>query len=356
METILFSELRAGPLKLKNRINIPPMCMYQAKDGMAQEYHLRHYAALAASGAGAVTIEATAVSPEGRISPYCLGIWDDERAKGIARIVKAMKKAAPDTKVFLQIAHAGRKASIDPKTDCGIGPEAGGWEPVAPSALKWSKNHALPHDLTVPELKQIEVKFIEAAARCAEAGCDGLMLHAAHGYLIHEFLSPLSNQRTDDYGGSFENRGRFLTEIMAGIRAVTTPDFVLGLRLSAVDWRKGGLGIEDAVKLVQFAGDFGWTFADISSGGLLPAPINPAPGYQLPFAAQVKKETGLCVFGVGMITNAFQAETALQLGACDVVDIGRAALSDPNWGWHAARELGVKLEAPDFAKDFALEH
>lgn len=356
MQTFLFSELSAGALSLQNRINVPPMCMWQAKDGLAQDFHLQHYAALAASGAGAVTIEATAAVPEGRISPFCLGIWDEERAEGIARIVKAMKKASPDTKVLLQLAHAGRKASCNPHTDAWMSPEEGGWQPVAPSALSWSQNFPLPRELAVDEIKELVQKFAEGAVRAQQAGCDGIMLHAAHGYLIHEFLSPLSNQRTDEYGGSFDNRVRFLTEVLRAIKAAVSESFAVGIRLSATDWLEGGITLEDTVKIAKLSEELGCSFADISTGGLLSAPIKVAPGYQLPFAARVKQESGLCVFGVGLITNAFQAETALQLGACDVVDIGRAMLSDPNWGWHAARDLGVKLEALNTAKFFALQH
>lgn len=356
MQTILFSPLEYGPLKLKNRINVPPMCMWQAKDGIAQDFHVQHYAALAASGAGCVTIEAVGAVPEGRISPWCLGLWDDKRADGIARIVSAMKKANPEICVLLQLGHAGRKASCDPNTDKWLSPEQSGWHPVAPSGMSWSDNFPEPHVLTTAEIQGVIKAFADAAVRAVKAGCDGIMLHAAHGYLIHQFLSPLSNQRTDEYGGSFDKRLRFLTDIISAVKAVVPSDFALGLRLSATDWLEGGITPEDTVEIVKRAEALGCSFADISSGALLRAPIPVAPGYQLPFAAKVKAACSIPVFGVGLITNAFQAETALQLGACDVVDIGRAMLSDPNWGWHAAKELGVKdLKVPAVSKFFALQ-
>lgn len=355
MQSKLFTPLEYGALKLKNRINIPPMCTWQAADGLAQDFHRYHYAALASSGAGAVTIEAVGVVPEGRISPFCLGLWDDDRADGIASIVEAMKKAAPDVKVLVQLNHAGRKGSMDPNTDIWMAPAQGGWHPVGPSVMHWSDNLPEPHELSAADIAGIVQKFAEAAARAVMAGCDGIMIHAAHGFLIHEFLSPLSNQRTDDYGGNFDNRCRFYREVLAAVKAAVPEDCAVGVRLSAVDWVEGGVSIDDTIKYVDIAAQNGCCFADISTGGLLSVPIPVAPGYQLPFAAQVKAHCSLPVFGVGLITNAYQAETVLQLGACDAIDVGRAALSDPNWGWHAAKELRVKeVSAPNVAKFFAL--
>ncbi len=357
MQSKLFTPLEYGALKLKNRIHIPPMCVWQAADGLAQDFHRLHYASLASSGAAAVTIEAVGVVPEGRISPFCLGIWDDARADGIASIVEAVKKAAPDVKVFIQLNHAGRKASIDPATDYWMAPERGGWQPVAPTAMHWSDKRPQPQELSAEDTAQLVQKFAEAAARAAKAGCDGIMIHAAHGFLIHEFLSPLSNQRTDAYGGSFDNRSRLYREVIAAVKAAVPEECAVGVRLSAVDWAEGGITVEDTLKCVDIAAQLGCCFADISTGGLLTVPVPVAPGYQLPYAAQVKAHSSLPVFGVGLITNAYQAETVLQLGACDVIDVGRAVLSDPNWGWHAARELGVKdLSAPNVVKFFALNH
>ena len=348
MDTTLFSPLRVGTLELKNRIVIPPMCMWKAKDGVAQNFHRHHYAALAASGAGAITIEATGVTPDGRISPWCLGIWDEKTADGIASIVGAIRETDPSVKVFLQLAHAGRKGSCLPETDATVPEtvEEGGWETVAPTALAARPTQRTPRALTVEEIHAYARRFGEAAARAVKAGVDGVMIHAAHGYLIHEFLSPLSNHRTDEYGGSFENRVRFALEVIREVKANVPADYPVGIRISATDWLEGGWTLEESCRLAKMAEDLGLVFIDVSTGGLLPCRIPVTPGYQLPFAAAVKKETKMAVFGVGLITNAFQAETALTLGACDAVDVGRAVLSDFNWGWHAACDLGAQVRTP----------
>ena len=223
MQTKLFSPIQVGNLTLKNRIVVPPMCMWKAVDGMAQNFHRHHYAALAASGVGTIVIEATAVTPNGRISPWCLGIWDDEHAQGIASIVQAIKETSPEVKVILQLAHAGRKASCSPETNSTI-PESieagvnGGWQTVAPSAEAAQEKHTLPRALETAEIPQYVQSFADAAKRAVAIGLDGVMIHAAHGYLIHEFLSPLSNHRTDAYCGSYENRSRFANEVMQAIK------------------------------------------------------------------------------------------------------------------------------------------
>ena len=353
MQTILFSEEKIGKLTLRNRLVVPPMCMWQAQDGKVNDFHLQHYAQLAGAGMAAVTIEATAVTPDGRISPWCLGIWDDDHAEGIAAMVKAMRKSDPEVKILLQLAHAGRKASCSPKTDCTVPPAEGGWQTVAPSALIPHQGVELPRALEEGEVGQYVQAFASAAARAVLAGVDGVMIHAAHGYLIHEFLSPLSNQRTDAYGGSFDKRLRFAVEVMAAVKQAVPADFPVGIRVSATDWLDGGWQLQDTLELLRRAEALGLSFADISTGGLLPCPIKVAPGYQLPFAAQAKQQLGLKILGVGLITNAFQAETALQLEVCDFVDIGRAVLSDPLFGWHAARDLGVELNQVPFSKSFA---
>ena len=356
MDTILFSPETLGNLKLKNRLVVPPMCTWKAKDGMVLDFHLHHYAMLASSGVAAVTIEATAVSPNGRISPWCLGIWDEERAQGISKIVKTIHDSAQDVKVILQIAHAGRKGSCSPETDSTVPQSLGAWQTVAPSAISPKDAVAIPHELLESEIKDYVKAFADAAKRAVLAGVDAIEIHAAHGYLIHEFLSPLSNKRKDNYGGSFENRSRFALEIIEAVLASVPKDFPVGIRVSATDYLEGGVTLEEIIKLLKLAQDLGLVFADISTGGLLPCKIPLAPGYQLPYAKAVKEQTKLKVLGVGLITNAFQAETALQLQACDFIDIGRAILSDPNFGFHAARDVGAQLENVPGEKVFALKH
>lgn len=351
MQTKLFSPIQVGNLTLKNRIVVPPMCMWKAVDGMAQNFHRHHYAALAASGVGTIVIEATAVTPNGRISPWCLGIWDDEHAQGIASIVQAIKETSPEVKVILQLAHAGRKASCSPETDSTIPEslEAGvnsGWQTVAPSAEAAQEKHITPRALETEEIPQYVQRFADAAKRAVAIGLDGVMIHAAHGYLIHEFLSPLSNHRTDAYGGSYENRSRFANEVMQAVKQAVPADFTVGIRISATDWLDGGWNLEESIKLVKQAEELGLAFVDVSTGGLVPCKIPVAPSYQLPFAQAIKQQTKMVVGGVGMITNAFQAETALQLQACDVIDIGRGILTDLNWGWHAARDLHAEVQPP----------
>lgn len=356
MNTILFTPLEIGTLKLRNRLNIPPMCMWRAENGMAKDFTLHHYSALADSGVGAVTIEATAVTPDGRISPWCLGLWSDEHTKSIASIVKAIKETDPEVKVIIQLAHAGRKAGCSPMTDQSIPLSEGGWQTVAPSALSASSTLSVPKELTVLEIRKYVKAFSDAAARAVAAGVDAIMIHAAHGYLIHEFLSPISNVRTDAYGGSYENRTRFAKEVIQAIKENVPASYPVGIRISATDWRDDGWNLDESVKFAQEIQDQGISFIDVSTGGLINVPIPVAPGYQLPFAARIRKETGLKVFGVGLITEAFQAETALQLGACDVIDVGRAILNDLNFGWHAAAKLGAHNVKASFERTFALQH
>lgn len=339
MKSKLFSAVEIGSMTMKNRINVPPMCMWYAKDGFVTDANLQHYAKLAASGVGAITIEATGVLPDGRISPNCLGIWDDAHAESLRGIVEIIKKTAPDVKVILQLAHAGRKGSCNPSNDTTVTAENGGWQTVAPSALTAKATLAMPRVLENAEVKSYVKAFADAAKRAVEVGFDAVEIHAAHGYLIHQFLSPLSNVRTDEYGGSLENRMRFASEIMQAVKHAVPNDFPVGIRISATDWIEGGWTLDDSIELMKIAEQFGLVFVDVSTGGLLPCPIPVTAGYQLPFAAAIRRALSLKVFGVGLITNAFQAETALQLEACDVIDIGRAILSDSNWGWNAAKDL-----------------
>lgn len=353
MDTILFSPVQIANATFRNRISVPPMCMWKARDGMAQEFHCHHYAAIAASGVGSLTIEATGVTADGRISPWCLGLWDDDRIAGIKSIVDAVKATDKDVKVIIQLAHAGRKGSCNPATETTV--TEGGWDTVAPSALAAKQGLAQPRALEHDEIQGYIDAFGAAARRAVTAGVDAVEIHAAHGYLIHQFLSPISNKRTDEYGGTLENRMRFALEVIKAVKAAVPAGFPVGIRISATDWLPEGWTLEDSIALVKAAKALGVSFVDVSTGGLVPAPIPVRPGYQLPFASKIREAVpGIVVFGVGMILNAFQAETALVLGACDVIDIGRGVLADPNWGWHAARDLHVKNIACPAEKSFAL--
>ncbi len=357
MQTKLFTKLEAGSLTFKNRLHVPPMCTWQTakRDGVANQNHRNHYSTLARGGFGAVTIEAVGVVPEGRISPFCLGLWNDECQAGFKALVDAMKQADSSCKVLVQLNHAGRKASCDPARDHYAKPEAGGWNIVAPSPIaSLGRGFPVPHALNKDEIGQIVDSFAQASTRAVDAGVDGIMLHGAHGFLIHQFLSPLSNTRTDEYGGSLENRLRFLKEILEAVRKSIGTSCELGIRLSYTDWADGGLSDEDITAIIKLCEAYNLSFADVSTGGLVSVPIPISPGYQLPFAAKVKAQTKMAVFGVGLIQNAYQAETALQLGACDVIDIGRKALSDPFFPYRAAADLKEQnLEVP-FLQKFAM--
>lgn len=339
MSVKLLSEVQVGPLTLHNRIHIPPMCQFTAHDGLPQQEHYNHYLQLARSGASLLTLEATAVSPDGRISPWDLGIWDDTHAEALQNLVSSIKEANPELKLLIQLGHAGRKGSADPQTDKSILlPD--GFVTVAPSDMKFSDKLLPPRALSTQEVPVYVDYFRQAARRAVQAGFDGIMLHAAHGYLIHQFLSPLSNTRTDIYGGNAQNRRRFCVEIYTAIKEVINTQVACGIRISATDWLEGGLTVQDNIDLLQELQPLGLDFIDVSTGGLLPAHIDVGPGYQLPFAAAVKKAfPDIPVCGVGLITSAFQAETALRLEACDIIDVGRGMLKDPQWGVHAAAEL-----------------
>ena len=347
----LFTPIEIGSVTVPNRISVPPMCMYSAKLGVAQPFHFAHYAKLAQSGAGLVCIEACAVTPEGRITENDLGLWSDECEAGIAAIVRTMRQAMPGVRIFIQLSHAGRKASRRAPWagSTVLAVSDGGWRVRAPSDLPFGGDGPKPLPLDFEECGELARAFGKAAARAVRAGVDGIELHMAHGYLIHEFLSPLSNRRIDEYGGAFENRTRFAVDVMEAVMSAVGRDAAVGLRVSATDWVDGGWTPEETVDLVKLAKRHGLVFADVSTGGLVPdAAIDEAPGYQVPFAAQVKRAAGMPVFACGRITNASQAETILRAAAADVIDVGRGVLDDPNWGWHAARALRVK-SVPELA-------
>lgn len=346
--SILFTPLKIKSIEFRNRIAVSPMCMYSSSDGFANDWHLVHLGSRAVGGAGLVMAEATAVSAVGRISPDDLGIWKDEHVENLEKIASFVSRygAVPG----IQLAHAGRKASISSswKGDAFLLPEKGGWTTVAPSALRFSESTGMPHELTKEGIGQVVSEFAAAARRALAAGFKVAEIHAAHGYLVHQFLSPLSNRRKDEYGGSFENRIRFLLEVTDGIKSVWNPDYPLFVRISATDWADGGWDLPQSVRLSAVLKEKGVDLIDVSSGGLVPHVKIPAGyGYQLPFAAQIRKEAGVKIGAVGFITNAVQAETILRRGDADLVLVGRQMLRDPYFALHAAKELGDEVSYPE---------
>jgi len=346
--TMLFSPYSLGPLELSNRITIAPMCQYSAVDGLATDWHMIHLGSLALSGAALITLEATAVVPEGRISPNDLGLWSDAHADALAPILAAMRRHSP-IKIGIQLSHAGRKASTNVPWDGGaqIAPDAAnGWQTEGPSAVPHTEGDAAPLALDAAGLERVRDGFVAAARRAHALGFDAIELHGAHGYLLHQFLSPLANHRTDAYGGSLENRMRYPLEVFAAVRAAV-PSMTLGMRISATDWVDGGWDLEQSVRFAQELERIGCDFIHVSSGGLSTAQKIPVePGYQIGFAERIKQDTGLPTIGVGLITEARHAEAILQAGQADVIALARAMLYDPRWPWHAAAELGAQVSAP----------
>ncbi|MES2259836.1 MAG: NADH:flavin oxidoreductase/NADH oxidase [Pseudomonadota bacterium] len=344
----LFSPYALGPLRLKNRIAIAPMCQYSADEGLATDWHMIHLGHLALSGAGLLMTEATAVSPEGRISAADLGLWSDAHQDALGKVVRAIRQHSP-IPLAVQLAHAGRKASSQKPWEGGasIAPQDGGWQTVAPSALPHAPNETPPLALDEDGLLHVKASFVAAAKRVHALGIEGIELHGAHGYLLHQFLSPLSNARTDRYGGSLENRMRFPLEVFEAVRAAVPDEVCIGMRISATDWVDGGWDIEQSVAFAQALNRAGTDFIHVSSGGISPLQKIPlGPGYQVHLAARIKSETGLPTIGVGLITEPEQAEAIVAQGEADVVALARAVLFDPRWPWHAAAKLGAQVDAP----------
>jgi len=337
----------AGGLNLPNRLVVAPMCQYASTDGLANDWHQFHWTNLLNSGAGLLTIEATAVEPDGRISPGCLGLWSDATEAALTNALHRARAQAPaEVKVAIQLSHAGRKASSAKPWDGGalLGPDQGGWATSGPSALPHLPTETPPHALTEADLDRIEAAFVSAAQRAQRLGIDVVELHAAHGYLLHQFLSPLSNQRTDAWGGGHEGRTAYPTRVFKAMRSAFTGP--LGVRVSATDWVDGGWGAEDTCRWATHLKSLGADFVHVSSGGVSPLQKIPVgPGYQLPLARQVRQASGLATMGVGLITQAAQAEAALQSGDADLVALARAFLYNPRWGWQAAGELGGTVAA-----------
>jgi 2,4-dienoyl-CoA reductase-like NADH-dependent reductase (Old Yellow Enzyme family) len=343
----LFSPIKIRGVELKNRLVVSPMCQYSSRDGFANEWHLVHLGSRAAGGAAMVISEATAVSPEGRISTDDLGIWKDEHIPYLRTITKFI--SGQGSVPAIQLAHAGRKAShAAPWNGDHLLPVGqGGWKPVAPSAISFSPDNAIPAALNTEGINKVREDFIVAAKRAVEAGFRILELHAAHGYLLHEFLSPLSNKRTDEYGGSFENRIRLLAEISEGIRKAVPDEYPLFVRISSTDWVDGGWTVDDSINLARILQGTGVDLMDCSSGGNIPGVrIALEPGYQVRFSETIRKETGILTAAVGLITTAVQAENILEKGQADLILMAREFLRNPYFPLHAAFELSEDIAWP----------
>jgi 2,4-dienoyl-CoA reductase-like NADH-dependent reductase (Old Yellow Enzyme family) len=344
----LFTPISIGQLTLRNRIAIAPMCQYSAQNGEATDWHEIHLGGLALSGAGILFIEATAVEAEGRISPADLGLWSDATEAALAQVLGKVRQYSP-MPIAIQLAHAGRKASSQAPWDGGqlIPVAQGGWRTWAPSALPHAPTEEAPIALDRAGLERVCNAFAEAAQRAHRIGIDAIEVHAAHGYLLHQFLSPLSNVRTDEYGGSLLNRLRFPLQVFDAIRAAFPAHKPVGVRISATDWVEGGWDIEQSVTFAHELQRRGCSFIHVSSGGLSPQQQIPlSPGYQVPFAERIRAATGMLTIAVGMITEAEQAEAIVASGQADMVALARGILYDPHWPWHAAAKLGGQVIAP----------
>lgn len=350
--SLLFTpfELNAprGALTLPNRIVIAPMCQYSCVNGEASDWHLAHWTSLLNSGAGLLTIEATGVTPDGRITPHCLGLWDDRTEQAMGDTLQRARKLAPPMPVCIQLAHAGRKGSSAAPWHGGglLSPAQGGWQTLAPSALPQLPDEAPPTAMSTAQLNEVREAFVAAAQRARRIGIDAIELHAAHGYLLHQFLSPLANQRTDAYGGSLENRMRFPLEVFAAVRKVF--DGPLGMRVSATDWVDGGWDSAQTAEFSRRLKALGCNFMHVSTAGVSPLQkITLGPAYQVPYAREVKQACGLPTTAVGLITEPKQAEEILQAGDADLVAIARALLYKPRWPWEAAVALGGQVQASE---------
>lgn len=346
--TQLFSPFALGSLTLANRIVIAPMCQYSAEHGNAGDWHLIHLGQLALSGAGLLILEATAVEPDGRISPGDLGLWSAENEAALARVLGAVRRYS-SMPIGIQLSHAGRKGSSHVPWEGGalIPATEGGWLPWAPSAIPHAAHEPPPVALDRSGLARILQAFVNAARRAHRLGIDLVELHAAHGYLLHQFLSPLANRRTDEYGGSLENRLRFPLEVFDAVRAALPPAVPVGVRISGTDWVDGGWDIGQSVSFGLALRERGCAFVHMTSGGISPLQQIPlGPNYQVPLAATLREKTGLPTVAVGLITEAQQAETILVQGQADLVALARGILYDPHWPWHAAAELGAQVQAP----------
>jgi 2,4-dienoyl-CoA reductase-like NADH-dependent reductase (Old Yellow Enzyme family) len=354
----LFAPIRLAGHELANRILVSPMCQYSAVDGCAGDWHLVHYGALANSGAAMLIVEATSVEARGRIGAGDLGLYSDENEAALARIV-AHNRRYGTAPMGVQLAHAGRKGSVHAPWQGGgpLAPEEGAWETIAPSALPFDEGWHVPREMTRDDMAAVRDAFIASAERAQRIGFDLVELHLAHGYLLHEFLSPVANRRNDAYGGTAENRMRFPLEVAAALRAAWPEDRILGARLTGSDWLEGGLTVDDAVRLAERLKDLGFDYVSVSSGGIAPRVRIPAgPGYQVPFAAEVRRRTGMPTCAVGLIAAPAQAERIVAEGEADLVALARAFLDNPHWAWAAALELGGEVRRPPQYERAAPKH
>lgn len=345
---MLLESIKLGALALRNRIVVSPMCQYSSPGGMPTDWHLVHLGSRAVGGAGLVFTEASAVSPEGRISPADAGVWNDAQAEAWSRIVRFIH--GQGAAAGMQLAHAGRKASTAAPWDGGGPVDAahGGWTPVAPSAIPFDEGYPVPSALDATGIAKVLADFRAAAQRARDAGFDVIEIHGAHGYLLHQFLSPLSNTRTDEYGGALESRARLLREVIAAVRETWPAPMPLWVRLSATDWAPGGWDIDECVQLARTLRADGVDVIDVSSGGTVPQPkISAGPGYQVPFAARIRREAGIATATVGLITDARQAEDILQRGDADLIEMAREFLRDPYFPRRAAKELEAAIRVPE---------
>ena len=343
----LFSTFKLRDIEFKNRIFVSPMCQYSSQDGLPNDWHQVHIGSRAVGGAALVMVEATAVSPEGRISPFDNGIWNDEQAKRfqpIARFIRS-QNCIP----AIQLAHAGRKASTDVPWRGGkpLGSDAGGWQPMAPSPIAFDAGYPHPREMTPQDIRDVVEQFVSAARRSLNAGFQVLELHVAHGYLLHEFLSPLSNRRTDSYGGPLENRLRLPLQVAGAVRSVWPNQLPLFVRISCTDWAENGWNLKESIEFCRQLKKAGVDLIDSSSGALVPdAEIPAGPGFQVPFAAAIKQAADIATGAVGLITSAQQAEQTVATGQADVVLLGREMLRDPYWPLHAAKALDAEIHWP----------
>lgn len=346
-KSVLFTPLRIKDVEFRNRIFVSPMCQYSSEDGLPTDWHLVHLGSRAVGGAALVLVEATAVSPEGRISPWDSGIWSGRHALALQKITAFLK--AQGAVPGIQIAHAGRKASTDAPWRGGrpLGTDSGGWQPMAPSPVPFDEVSPVPRAMSREDIERVEDQFADAARYSLEAGFEVLEIHMAHGYLAHEFLSPLSNRRTDLYGGDLENRMRFPLEVAKKVREIWPENLPLFVRISCTDWMEGGWELVQSVELCRRLKEMAVDLIDCSSGGLVPrARIPVGPGFQVPFAEAVRREVGIAVGAVGLITSPVQAEQIVANGQADAVLLARELLRNPYWPLDAARALGVDLPWP----------
>lgn len=348
MTSKLFEPIRLGGVTVPNRVIVAPMCQYSANDGCMTDWHLMHLGSMAIAGAGAVVIEASGVTREGRITHGCTGLYSDDNEAAMKRVVDACRRISRSL-IGVQLAHAGRKASsqFPWAGHSALGPLESPWPTVSSSAIALAEGWHTPHALEAGELDAIAAAFAAAAKRALRIGLDLIEMHSAHGYLMHQFLSPLCNRRTDEYGGSLANRMRFPLEVAQALRNAWPQERILGARITASDWADGGATPEDCVRYAKALKEIGFDYVCVSSGGIvLSQRIKLGPGYQVAFAEKVKKETGIAVRAVGMIADAAQAEDILASGKADMVALARGLLDDPRWVWHAAERLGAKIEFP----------